>query len=77
MDDELEALQFTITEVGSDLVPTRTTFDIMHLGRRTILRSEVGIFLTEDYARGRGFDVSELRAKGLIRPAPARGRNRR
>lgn len=66
VDNEVEAVQFVITEVGSDLVPTQTHFDIVHKGERKTLRSSVGILLTPDYARSRGFDVDKLRDKKLI-----------
>ncbi len=66
VESTLEAVQFTITEVGSDLVPTRTSFDVLHNGRRIKIDSNVGIFLTPDYAVSRGFDVEQLRRKGLI-----------
>ena len=66
VDDELESVQFVITEVGSDLVPTETKFDIVHKGERKTVRSKVGILLTPDYAKSRGFDVDKLRTKGLI-----------
>lgn len=67
VDNEVQVVQFTITEVGSDLVPTETTFDVTHKGRRMTVRSEVGIMLTPEYARSRGFNVAELRRKGLIK----------
>ena len=34
------------------------------------MRSNVGILLTPDYAQSRGFDVHELRARGLIKERP-------
>ena len=74
VNNDLPAVQFTITELGSDLVPTRTTFQVQHNGRRRTMHSEVGIQLTPDYARSRGFDVAELRARGLIREQPGGGR---
>ena len=49
--NEIEAVQFVITEVGSDLVPTPTTFDVTHNGRFERIHSQVGIFLTAEYAR--------------------------
>jgi hypothetical protein len=70
---EVEAVQFTITEIGSDLVPTETTFEVEHDGRREVIRSRVGILLTPDYARSRGFNVAELRALGLIVDPPGIG----
>ncbi len=66
VDNELDAVQFTITEVGSELIPTQTRFEIMHHGQRHIIESEIGIRLTPDYARSRGFNVAKLRARGLI-----------
>ncbi len=70
IDGEIESVQFTIVEVGSDLVPTGTTFDVTHKGRREIIHSQVGIFLTSEYARARGFNVAHLRAAGLIKERP-------
>ena len=70
VDNELEAVQFTITEVGSDLVPTETTFQVEHKGRFYEVRSHVGIRLTPDYAQSRGFNVAALRAQGLIMERP-------
>ncbi len=63
---EIESVQFTITEVGSDLVPTLTKFNINHKGRNIVVDSKVDIRLTEDYARSRGFDAAELRTRNLI-----------
>jgi hypothetical protein len=77
VNDALEGVQFTVTEVGSDLVPTKTTFEVSHNGLRHVVHSKVGIKLTPSYARERGFDPVELRAQGLIydrvvRKAPTR-----
>ncbi len=83
VDNELEAVQFTITELGSDLVPTGTTFQVHHNGRPHTVRSSVGIALTPEYALSRGFNVEDLRQRGLIkerRPVvdvPRRGRGGR
>lgn len=64
--DTTKGLQFTVTEVGSDLVPTKTTFKIRHNGRVIEVPSDVGIMLTPDYALSRGFNVNALRANNLI-----------
>jgi len=83
VDNELEAVQFTITELGSDLVATGTTFQVHHNGRPHTVRSSVGIALTPEYALSRGFNVEDLRQRGLIkerRPVvdvPRRGRGGR
>ena len=68
--DDIQAVQFTITEVGSDLVPTGTTFEVTHKGRREIIHSQVDIFLTAEYARSRRFNVAQLQAAGLIKELP-------
>ena len=67
VDSELEAVQFTITEVGSELLPTETTFEVIHNGEVRVVRSNVGILLTPNYAQSRGFNVEELYARGLIK----------
>ena len=74
--NEIESVQFTITEIGSELVPTETTFDLFHLGGRSIVQSHVDIYLTEGYAASRGFDVDELRGRGLIYRAEDQGAGR-
>jgi len=73
--DELDAVQFTITEVGSDLVPTQTTFDVVHNGQSHRVRSNVGLYLTSAYARSRGFDVALLHRQGLIKDPPRPPKN--
>ncbi|MCH8991051.1 MAG: thrombospondin type 3 repeat-containing protein [Acidobacteria bacterium] len=70
VDNELEVVQFMITEVGSDLVPTETTFQIQHNGQSHVVHSRVDIFLTSEYAQSRGFNVAILRAQGLIKEHP-------
>ncbi len=64
--NDTEAVQFTITELGSDLVPTKADFTIRHNGNVYRHRSEIGIRLTPEYARQRGFDPVKLRERGLI-----------
>jgi hypothetical protein len=71
VNNELEAVQFTITEVGSDLVPTVTAFEVTHNGQRRVVHSHVGIKLTPAYAQSRGFNVAALRAQGLIKERPS------
>jgi hypothetical protein len=64
--NEGEAVQFTITEIGSGLLPTQTRFDVIHNGQTHAVLSDVDILLTASYARVRGFDVEALRERGLI-----------
>ncbi len=71
-----ESVQFQITEIGSDLVPTPTTFVVNHNGVQRIVHSQVDIRLTPEYAKSRGFDVVELQRRGLIHE-PLRGKQSR
>ena len=60
-------MQFTITEVGSDLVPTTTRFDVDHNNQTIIVYSKIDILLTPAYAYARGFDTDELWLTGLLK----------
>ncbi len=71
VDNELKSVQFTITELGSDLVPTQTEFRVVHNNRTRTVRSKVDILVTPEYARARGFNVDSLKMQGLI-AEPAR-----
>lgn len=78
VNNDLTALQFTITEVGSDLVPTQTEFRVIHNGKSILVKSRIDIRLTADYAKSRGFDPNELRKQGLIKePFPKELRSAR
>lgn len=70
VDNTIEAVQFVITEVGSDLAPTETTFEVSHNGQSHIVHGHVGIMLTPAYAQSRGFNVALLRTQGLIKEHP-------
>lgn len=70
LDGTVEAAQFVITEVGSDLVPMQTKYTVAHNGELRIIRSHVDIRLTAEYARQRGFDVDDLVLRGLIVDPP-------
>ncbi len=56
--------------MGSNLVPTLTTFDVEHKGKKEKIKSKVDIFLTAKYAKSRGFDPEVLKANGLIKELP-------
>ena len=50
----IEAVQFTITDVGSDWSPTEVTFTVQHAGRSEVIRSTIGVALTPALARAKG-----------------------
>ena len=54
--DPKDGLGLRTTEVGSDLVPTETTFEVSHNGQSRIVHGHVGIMLTPAYA-GDGSDT--------------------
>ena len=70
VDNEIEAIQFTITDVGSDWIPTQLKHVVQHGGRREIVLSRVGVKLTPELAHQRGLDVHghALDSKGKAKP---------
>ena len=56
--NEIEAVQFTITDIGSDWVPTQAKHTVSHGGRRQVILSRVGVRLASDLAQQKGLDRS-------------------
>jgi hypothetical protein len=54
---ELEAVQFTITDVGSKWKPTKVKYQIKHKGKREKVESEIGVMLTPELAMEKGVSV--------------------
>lgn len=54
--DEVEAVQFLLTDVGSDWVPTETRHVLRHQGRREVVLSRIGVRLSEGLAAAKGLD---------------------
>jgi DNA-binding beta-propeller fold protein YncE len=54
--DEVASVQFTITDVGSEWVPTELEHMIHHGGRREVVLSRVGVMVSPDLARQKGLD---------------------
>lgn len=52
--DEQEALQFTITDVGSEWVSTGVTHKIKHKGKSETVRSEIGVKLSNKLSQKKG-----------------------
>jgi hypothetical protein len=50
----LKAAQFTITDVGSDWVDTAVTYELKHKGKKEIIKSKIGVKLSERLAKGKG-----------------------
>ena len=71
VNNEVGSLQFTVTEIGSDFVPTETRLIITHREQVIEHRSSIGIRLTEDYVRSRGYDPDVLRKQGVVIDPPA------
>ena len=53
---ELEAVQFTITDVGSKWKPTKVKYKIKHKGKTSNIASEIGVKCGKKLAKEKGFD---------------------
>ncbi len=67
---ETEVLQFVITDVGSDWVPTEVQHRLRHGARREVMRSRVGVRLDPEVARRKGLDPEGYRLDGHGRRIP-------
>lgn len=52
--DSVAAVQFTITDVGSEWVPTVATHTIKHKGKVKTIKSDIGVKLSEKLAKAKG-----------------------
>jgi hypothetical protein len=55
--NEMEVVQFTITDVGSKWKPTKVKYTIKHKGKIKYTESEIGIMLTPDLAKKKGIGI--------------------
>ena len=55
--DELEAVQFTITDVGSDWTETDVTYDIDHKMKNIKIKDKIGVRLEKKLAKKKGLDL--------------------
>lgn len=74
---ESEAVQFTITDVGSDWVPTEVLHRLTHGARRETVRTRVGVKVAPDLAREKGIDVDGRPLDSAGRPVPTAGHDPR
>jgi len=54
---EIEAVQFVITDIGSEWVSTGVTHEIKHKGKKEKVKSKVGVKLTKKLAKKKGLDI--------------------
>ncbi len=73
IDDEVEAVQFLLTDVGSDWVPTTTRYALQHQGRNEVVLSRIGVRLSESLAASKGLDRSGHPLGPDGRPQPHQG----
>ena len=52
--DELEAVQFTVTDIGSDWVETGVVYDIRHKKKKIKIKDKIGIRLHKKLAKQKG-----------------------
>ncbi len=70
---ETEAVQFTLTDVGSDWVPTEVLHDVRHGARHEVVRSRVGVALSPALARQKGLNTAGHVLDAHGKPIPERG----
>lgn len=61
---EIQSVQFTITDVGSKWVSTGVTHKLKHKGKSEIVRSQIGVKLSERLARAKGLNRFGNKIKG-------------
>lgn len=52
----LKAVQFTITDIGSEWVDTEVTHSIKHKGKTEVVKSKIGVKLSERLAKAKGLN---------------------
>ena len=57
VDTELEAVQFTITDIGSDWVDTECVHEITHKGKKEKVKSKIGVKLSKKLAKKKGLTI--------------------
>ena len=57
VNDQLEALQFTITDVGSRWEETGVTYQIRHGGKNEIIKTKIGVKLSHRLAEKKGLGI--------------------
>ena len=57
VNSEIQVLQFTITDIGSEWVPTKVKHKIKHKGKRKVLGSEIGVKLSPELAKKKGLGL--------------------
>jgi hypothetical protein len=57
VDNELEAVQFMITDVGSRWEETEVQYKIKHKGKSKVIKSKIGVKLSEKFAEEKGLGV--------------------
>jgi len=57
VDDELEAVQFTVTDIGSKWVETDVTYDIVHKKKKIKIKDKIGIKLEKKLAKKKNLGI--------------------
>jgi len=54
---DVKALQFTVTDVGSDWVSTKVSYKVQHNGKTTKIAEKIGIKLSKELAKKKGLSI--------------------
>lgn len=60
---ELEAVQFTITDIGSEWKDTEVSYEVTHKGKKVKIKSKIGVKLSKELAKKKGVDEYGNKAK--------------
>lgn len=61
---EIEALQFVITDIGSEWISTGVVHDVKHKGKKEKIKSKIGVKLSKKLAKHKGLDRYGKKLKG-------------
>lgn len=51
---EIKAVQFYITDIGSDWVPTEITYEIKHKEKEEKIKTKIGVAISKEFAKNKG-----------------------
>ena len=54
---EIEAVQFVITDIGSEWIATGVVHDVTHKGKKEKIKSKIGVKLSKKLAKQKGLDI--------------------
>lgn len=60
---EVEVVQFHVTDIGSDWIPTEMAYEITHKGKKEKIKTKIGVAMSKELAKEKGLKKKEDREK--------------